>query len=203
VRVYGGDSQDEMKLVTDIRSSFWFVPSLIVVVACAPLAIGAIELDGIIGSDALTQFPRLFGARAEGARELLSAIGASTITAAGVVFSITIVALSLTAAQYSPRVLRNLMATQQTQLLVQLLASLATIARTNNHEEQRGAVRKHVRAIQEAAGLSRMPRTHAKVLSAALEEALGASNAEPLAGLERQRHHEAEPRAPYGPGRGS
>src|SRR5689334_4027204 len=98
-----------LKLLTDLRNSFWFLPSL-TVVTCVLVAIGAIELDGFIGKDALARFPRLFGAGAEGARELLSSIAGSTITVAGVVFSITIVALSLTAAQYSPRVLRNFMA---------------------------------------------------------------------------------------------
>ena len=96
------------KLLIDLRSSFWFVPALIVLAAGA-LALGAIELDGAIGGEALARYPRLFGAGAEGTRQLLSAIASSTITVAGVVFSITIVALSLTSGQYSPRVLRSFM----------------------------------------------------------------------------------------------
>ena len=96
------------KLLIDLRSSFWFVPALIVLAAGA-LAVFAIELDGAIGSEALARYPKLFGAGAEGTRQLLSAIASSTITVAGVVFSITIVALSLTSGQYSPRVLRSFM----------------------------------------------------------------------------------------------
>lgn len=96
------------KLLTDLRSSFWFVPALLVLGAMV-LAVAALELDSAVGAEALARYPKLFGAGAEGTRELLSAIASSTITVAGVVFSITIVALSLTSAQYSSRVLRSFM----------------------------------------------------------------------------------------------
>lgn len=105
------------KLLTDLRNSLWFLPALIVL-SSGGLAVGAVELDAFVGEDALSRFPRLFGTRAEGARQLLSAIASSTITVTGVVFSITIVALSLTAAQYSPRVLRNFMADRANQLVL-------------------------------------------------------------------------------------
>ena len=105
------------KLLMDLRNSLWFVPTVIVLSAAA-LALGAVELDLIVGRDVLSRFPRLFGVGAEGARQLLSAIAGSTITVTGVVFSITIVALSLTAAQYSPRVLRNFMADRPNQIVL-------------------------------------------------------------------------------------
>jgi uncharacterized membrane protein len=105
------------KLLTDLRNGFWFAPTIIVLATVA-LAMLALELDAIVGDDALSRFPRLFGAGAEGARQLLSAIASSTITVAGVVFSITIVALSLTAAQYSPRALRNFMGDRANQLVL-------------------------------------------------------------------------------------
>jgi uncharacterized membrane protein len=105
------------KLLTDLRNSLWFVPTVIVLSAAA-LALGAVELDSIVGRDVLSRFPRFFGVGAAGARELLSAIAGSTITVTGVVFSITIVALSLTAAQYSPRVLRNFMADRPNQVVL-------------------------------------------------------------------------------------
>jgi uncharacterized membrane protein len=54
-------------------------------------------------------WPRLFGAGAAGSRGMLSTIAGSMITVAGVVFSITIVSLSLASSQYSSRVLRNFM----------------------------------------------------------------------------------------------
>jgi len=53
------------------------------------------------------KWPLLFGAGAAGSRGLLTAVASSMITVAGVVFSITIVALSLTSSQYTSRILRN------------------------------------------------------------------------------------------------
>ena len=49
---------------------------------------------------------------------MLSAVATSMMTVAGVVFSITIVALSLTSTQYSPRVLRNFMRDRPTQVVL-------------------------------------------------------------------------------------
>jgi uncharacterized membrane protein len=57
----------------------------------------------------LERWPLLFGAGAAGSRGLLATIASSMITVAGVVFSITIVALSLASSQYTSRVLRNFM----------------------------------------------------------------------------------------------
>ena len=105
------------KILIDLRSSFWFIPA-VVVLAAAALAIVAIEVDAHLGDEVLARYPKLFGAGAEGTRQLLSAIASSTITVAGVVFSITIVALSLTAAQYSPRVLRSFMRDRANQLVL-------------------------------------------------------------------------------------
>jgi uncharacterized membrane protein len=48
---------------------------------------------------------------------MLESIATSMITVAGVVFSVTIVALSLAASQYSPRVLRTFMADRPTQVV--------------------------------------------------------------------------------------
>jgi uncharacterized membrane protein len=89
-----------------------------IVLAAIALAVGAIELDSALGDDLGSRYPRLFGAGAEGSRQLLSAIASSTITVAGVVFSITIVTLSLAAAQYSPRILRNFMRDRANQVVL-------------------------------------------------------------------------------------
>ncbi len=91
-----------------IRSTFWFVPGLIILGAIA-LAIGLIQANGSIDQAVLARWPLLFGAGAAGSRGLLAAIASSMITVAGVVFSITIVALSLASSQYTSRVLRNFM----------------------------------------------------------------------------------------------
>jgi len=91
-----------------MRSSFWFVPSVIVLGMMA-LALATIELDTRIDADVLEDWPRLFGAGAQGSRSLLATVAGSMITVAGTVFSITLVALSLTSSQYSSRVLRGFM----------------------------------------------------------------------------------------------
>lgn len=100
-----------------LRSSLWFVPSLIVA-GCVALAIVLIEVDAGLSSEVLARWPRLFGAGAEGSRGMLSAIASAMITVAGVVFSITIVALSLTSSQYTSRVLRNFMRDRSNQVVL-------------------------------------------------------------------------------------
>jgi len=66
-----------------------------------------IAIDTTVDLKVLEKWPMVFGAGAAGARGFLTAIASSMITVAGVVFSITTVALSLTASQYTSRVLRN------------------------------------------------------------------------------------------------
>jgi len=92
-----------------LRSSLWFVPSLLVTGAVA-LALGLVEIDASGEWTHLqVRWPRLFGAGAAGSRGMLSAIASSMITVAGVAFSITIVALALASSQYTSRILRNFM----------------------------------------------------------------------------------------------
>jgi uncharacterized membrane protein len=100
-----------------LRSSLWFLPSVIVGGAVA-LAAVLIEIDAGLDRSALAQWPRLFGAGAEGTRGMLSAIAGAMITVAGVVFSITIVALSLASSQYTPRMLRNFMRDRSNQVVL-------------------------------------------------------------------------------------
>lgn len=100
-----------------LRSSFWFTPALIVLGSML-LAVLLVELDVRRTADLASWSPRLFGAGADGSRTMLAAIATSMITVAGVVFSITIVALSLTSTQYSPRVLRNFMRDAPTQVVL-------------------------------------------------------------------------------------
>lgn len=109
----------------DIRSSFWFVPSLLIMGAAA-LALGLIEIDQRIGGRLRDAWPRLFAAEAEGSRAMLSAIAGSMITVAGVVFSITIVALALASNQYTSRVLRNFMRDRANQLVLGVFVGIYT-----------------------------------------------------------------------------
>lgn len=112
--------------------SLWFLPAIMVLCAVL-LAVLLVDLEPR-QVDLGKLFPRLFGAGAEGARGMLAAIAQSMITVAGVVFSVTLVALSLTASQYSPRVLRTFMADRPTQLVlgtfVSAFAYCLTVLRT-------------------------------------------------------------------------
>jgi len=92
----------------EMLTSFWFVPAVVVIVAVG-LAIGLIAVDVAVDLHGGERWPLVFGAGADGARGLLAAVASSMITVAGVVFSITIVALSLASSQYTSRVLRNFM----------------------------------------------------------------------------------------------
>lgn len=92
----------------DLRTSFWFVP-LLIVLAAVGLAVGLIAVESLLPPDALDRWPLLFGAAADGSRALLAAVAGSMITVAGTVFSITIVALTLASSQYTPRVLQGFM----------------------------------------------------------------------------------------------
>lgn len=104
-------------LLIRIRSSLWFVPTVIVIFAIL-LAFLLIELDQLYDDMLLARWPRLLANEAEGARGVLSAIAGSMATVAGVVFSITIVALSVTSSQYTPRVLRNFMRDRANQVVL-------------------------------------------------------------------------------------
>jgi uncharacterized membrane protein len=92
----------------EIRSSFWFVPAVIVLGAVG-LATTLIAIDVTVELPFVDKWPLLFGSGTAGARGLLTTVAGSMITVAGVVFSITIVALALTSSQYTSRVLRNFM----------------------------------------------------------------------------------------------
>lgn len=101
----------------DMKSSFWFVPGLIVVGAII-LAIALINADVLISPEIIENWPRLLGAGAESSRNQLATIATSMITVAGVVFSITLVALSLASSQYSSRVLNTFINDRTNQIVL-------------------------------------------------------------------------------------
>jgi uncharacterized membrane protein len=109
----------------NMRASFWFMPSLIVVVSIA-FAVSLIETDSA-GSDRwLAQWPRLFGAGAEGARGMMSTIAGSMMTVVGVTFSMILVVLALASSQYTSRILRNFMRSRITQVVLGIFAGIFT-----------------------------------------------------------------------------
>ena len=91
-----------------LRSSYWFVPSLMALVAFG-LSLGMAKLDGLYGASYVRELGWIYTGGPEGARGVLSAIASSVIGVAGTTFSITIAVLSLTSGQYGPRLLRGFM----------------------------------------------------------------------------------------------
>jgi len=91
-----------------LRSSFWFIPSLM---ACGAIALSfiTVALDKTVTERWLQAHTWAYTGGAEGASLVLSTVAASMITIAGVVFSMTLVALSLASSQLGPRLLRNFM----------------------------------------------------------------------------------------------
>ena len=106
-----------------LRSSFWFVPALIVA-ASIGVASAFIEVDSIGGKQWLAGWPRLFGVGAEGARGILSTIAASMMTVVGVTFSMTLMTLALASTQYTSRILRNFMRDRVTQVVLGIFAGI-------------------------------------------------------------------------------
>ncbi len=96
------------KFWDSLQSSYLFVPAVIVAIAIA-LAVAMLTLDrqGYYGP--LENWGGIYTGSTDGARAMLAAIAGSTITVAGTVFSITIVALQLAASNFGPRLLRNFM----------------------------------------------------------------------------------------------
>ena len=93
----------------DIRTSFWFMPTLMVAAAIA-LSLATIHLDRAAPRhNWLATLGWTFTRGPEGSRAVLSAVAGSMMTIASVTFSITIVALQLASSQFGPRLLRNFM----------------------------------------------------------------------------------------------
>lgn len=93
-------------LVERLRSSYWFVPTIILLLG-AVSAIALVELDRQKQSELAKFLPWVFSGGAEGARSILLAVAGSIITVTATTFSITIAVLSFTSAQFGPRLLRG------------------------------------------------------------------------------------------------
>jgi len=104
-----------LKLIYDLRASYWFVPSIMALLA---IVLGAImiSLDASATAPLLDRLGWYQKAKPDGAREMLSTIAGSMITVAGVVFSITIVAIAYASSQYGPRILTNFMSDRGNQV---------------------------------------------------------------------------------------
>ena len=89
-----------------LRTTFWVVPTLLIVVACGLFAVTySIDLAAFHHRVHLPWWVRT--GSADAGRQVLIAIAAAIITTVGVVFSITILALTLASQQFGPRMMRN------------------------------------------------------------------------------------------------
>ncbi len=128
---------------SSLRGSFWFVPSLIVAANIA-FAVALVQADSAGTRPWMARWPRLFGAGAEGARQMLSTIAGSMMTVVGVTFSMTLVALTLASSQYTSRILRNFMRDRVTQVTLGIFAGIFTycliVLRTIRSGDESGLV---------------------------------------------------------------
>jgi uncharacterized membrane protein len=100
-----------------LRSSFWFLPGMLAAAATL-LALASVELDRTATDRWLDRLGWVYGGGAEGAAAVLETIAGSMMTIAGVVFSMTLVALTLASSQFGPRLLRNFMRDTSNQLVL-------------------------------------------------------------------------------------
>ncbi|MEZ5338525.1 MAG: DUF2254 domain-containing protein [bacterium] len=107
-------------LIERIRFSFWFIPALLAV-AASLLSVLTVRLDEALSTSSGFSGPLgdwLYSGSAQGAGSVLTTIASSMITIAGVVFSMTLVALTLASSQFGPRLLRNFMGDRSTQVVL-------------------------------------------------------------------------------------
>ncbi len=91
-----------------LRTTFWLAPCVMVVVAVGLFAITC-TIDLAAYHHHLTLPFWIRTGSADAGRQVLIAIAAAIITVIGVVFSITILALTLASQQFGPRMMRNFM----------------------------------------------------------------------------------------------
>jgi uncharacterized membrane protein len=98
-----------------LRTNLWLVPTVEIALAVALFA-GTYALDRA-AYDGSLHFPSfVISGTADAARQILTTIAAAVITVVTLVFSITIVTLTLASTQFGPRMLRNFIRDRITQL---------------------------------------------------------------------------------------
>ncbi len=87
------------------RASFWFVPSIMMFFA-ATSAMLLVRIDANLGKNLIETYP-IMELSPPSARSILSSIVGAMVTSTGVVFSMTIVALTLASSQFGSRLVRT------------------------------------------------------------------------------------------------
>jgi len=96
------------KLWDSLHSSYWFVPTLMAILAVA-LAFSMLTLDRMGKAGPIEKWGWIYAGGPDGARALLSAVVGSMISVTATAFSISIVALQLASSNFGPRLLRTFM----------------------------------------------------------------------------------------------
>lgn len=111
------------------RTQFWLIPTALCGVALIA-AVGALYLDENFSASPALQFLPALALDSDAARSLMGILATSVIGVAGVSFSITMVALSLTSGQYGPKVIRHFLASTSSKISLGLFFSTALFALT-------------------------------------------------------------------------
>jgi uncharacterized membrane protein len=98
-----------------LRTNLWLVPTVEIVFVLALFA-GTYALDRLAYDGSLQLPSFVISGTADAARQILTAIAAAVITVVTLVFSITIVTLTLASTQFGPRMLRNFIRDRITQI---------------------------------------------------------------------------------------
>jgi uncharacterized membrane protein len=98
-----------------LRTNLWVVPAAEALVVSG-LFVGTYLVDREAYHGGLHLPSWVLSGTADSARQILTAVAAAIITVVGIVFSITIVALTLASTQFGPRMLRNFIRDRGTQV---------------------------------------------------------------------------------------
>lgn len=122
-----------------LRSSLWFLPTGMATAAAA-LALLLVAVDRSAPTEWLLTQAWVYTGGADGASAVLQTIAGSMITIAGVVFSLTLVALTLASSQFGPRLLRNFMRDTTNQVVLGTFVSTflycLLVLRTIRHDTE-------------------------------------------------------------------
>ena len=124
----------------DARSSFWFLPALMMLAATIA-AVVFVQFDATVGRSLLKPYP-ILELSPPAARSILSSIVGAIVTSTGVVFSMTIVALSLASSQFGSRLIRTYRNRRSTHFTLGIFVAtslfcilvLASIRETESHQ---------------------------------------------------------------------
>ena len=121
------------KLLQDIRASYWFLPSSLVICAVL-LSQGTLYIDRHPDLLPFDLPNSLSDTQVDGARSLMAIISQSVFGVAGVMFSMTVVAVSFASGNFGPRLIGNFMRDRGNQwslgILVATFAYALMITRT-------------------------------------------------------------------------